>query len=251
MKKITQLLKKIGLLDSEVDTYLALLELGPSTVLEIARKISFSRQSIYTALEGLKAKNLVGILDDEKRVKYVAESPNVLLSYAERRLTEMQTIVKEVKDRAKELKLLQKGEKPVVRMFESDETQSVFDLFASKSKEIYDFSNIDVLRKNKKVLEKTVIQFKKKPNPKHVKSLIIGQVNNENTVSDSFEETKVVTDPEIDFTGSISINDNQILLETFEKKYLSILIDSKVLAKTMKSLFQLAWKNTSNKKIPR
>jgi len=250
MKKISKLLKKIGLLDSEVDTYLALLELGPSTVLEIAHKIQFSRQSIYTALEGLKSKVLVGVLDEEKRVKYVAESPNILLSFAENRLTEMKTIVKEVKEKTKELKLLQKGEKPIVRMFEGDEVIELAGLFATKAKYVDEFINIDVINEHRDQVKKANTVFKKTRTPNQIKVLTLDNKKTLNTDDfSSHEMVKIINDSDINFKGTISINPEQILLETFENKRLSILIDSKILAQTMRQLFDLAWKNNSNKKF--
>lgn len=53
-------LKKLGLKEKEISVYLALAELGKSTVQSISKKSKLPRSSIYGFLETLQAKGLIG-----------------------------------------------------------------------------------------------------------------------------------------------------------------------------------------------
>jgi len=57
---LTQL-KHIGLSNNEAKVYLAMLELGPSPVLDIAAKAAINRPTTYVQIELLKKKGLVSI----------------------------------------------------------------------------------------------------------------------------------------------------------------------------------------------
>jgi len=59
MKDITPILKSLGLLDSEVKTYLASLENGPETVLDLAKLTKLSRQAVYSAIDALTERGLM------------------------------------------------------------------------------------------------------------------------------------------------------------------------------------------------
>ncbi len=68
-------LKNIGLSDKEARIYLAMLELGPATVLEIAAKAGVNRPTAYLQIEALKSAGLVGVQSKGKKQLFMAESP--------------------------------------------------------------------------------------------------------------------------------------------------------------------------------
>lgn len=76
---IEQQLEDIGLTDKEARTYLALLELGPTTVVNIGKKSGIKRTTTYEILKGLLTKGLVTEQVFGKRRRFVAESPARLL----------------------------------------------------------------------------------------------------------------------------------------------------------------------------
>src|SRR3989344_3084998 len=71
-------LKNIGLGDKAAKVYLAMLELGPASVLEIAAKASVNRPTTYLQIEELKKKGLVSTQKKGKKDLYIAESPDQL-----------------------------------------------------------------------------------------------------------------------------------------------------------------------------
>lgn len=70
-----QILKEIGLSEKEAYVYLAVLELGESTVLPISKKAGFKRTYCYDILSGLVEKNLVSFVVKNGRRRYKAEDP--------------------------------------------------------------------------------------------------------------------------------------------------------------------------------
>jgi len=77
-KQYLQLLLDLGLDNWEASIYLALLPLGPSSVLEIAEATDIERTLCYRVIGRLVQKELIRKVRDGKRIRYFAEKPTVL-----------------------------------------------------------------------------------------------------------------------------------------------------------------------------
>ena len=75
-----KILEKIGLSKNESEIYLALLDLGPSSISKISEKTAIHRPLIYKALPDLLEKKLISQTQKGKSVMYIAEPPNRLES---------------------------------------------------------------------------------------------------------------------------------------------------------------------------
>ena len=73
----TEILEKIGMSDSEIKIYLALLELGSSKTGEIIGKTGLQSSTVYHVLENLKERGLVSYILKGKVKYFQAESPDV------------------------------------------------------------------------------------------------------------------------------------------------------------------------------
>ncbi|MAG60882.1 hypothetical protein CL619_03795 [archaeon] len=100
-------LKESGLTDGEIKTYLALLELGSSTVGPILERSGITRSIIYRILEKLSKKGLVSYITKEKTKYYQASQPDKLLDYIDSREKELQKNKKQVEKLIPELILKQ------------------------------------------------------------------------------------------------------------------------------------------------
>lgn len=78
-------LKEAGLTEGEIRVYLALLELGSSTIGPILEISGITKSIIYRILEKLIRKGLVSYITKEKTKHYQAAQPNKLLDYVETR----------------------------------------------------------------------------------------------------------------------------------------------------------------------
>jgi len=93
-------LRKLGLKEKEVSVYLAALELGFTSVQNIARKTGLSRPTVYEIIRVLTAKNLMREIKRQGAVQgersyFAAESPDALLGL-------LRTQKREVEERERE-----------------------------------------------------------------------------------------------------------------------------------------------------
>lgn len=82
----TEVLKQIGLTDTQSKTYLYLIEHGQSTPTEIADGIDESRTTVYSAAQRLEALGIITQKDKGKITAYAPNHPSSLERLAERRL---------------------------------------------------------------------------------------------------------------------------------------------------------------------
>lgn len=100
-------LKEAGLTDGEVKVYLALLELGASTVGPVVDKAGVARSFVYHIIENLMEKGLVSYITKGKIHHYQAAQPQKLLEYIDNRKTSLEKNRKKVEDLIPELLLKQ------------------------------------------------------------------------------------------------------------------------------------------------
>ncbi|MFH0739863.1 MAG: helix-turn-helix domain-containing protein [bacterium] len=79
-KKPTEALKNIGLSEKEITIYLACLELGDSTTIQISQKAGFKRTTTYSIIESLLKKGFLSKFEDARGQKFSAEPPEKLIS---------------------------------------------------------------------------------------------------------------------------------------------------------------------------
>src|SRR6266404_3687884 len=114
--EIPGVLEEIGLNEKQASVYLALLELGTSTVHPLATKAGIKRPTTYLVLEELQAKGLVSVVPRAKKALYTAESPQKLVSD----LNNKQELVKRFLPNMLAL-YNEKKDKPQVQLFEGKE----------------------------------------------------------------------------------------------------------------------------------
>ena len=74
-------LREIGLTESEIKVYIALLTLGSSTSGPLTQKSGVARSKIYEVLERLISKSLVSYIVKQKTKYYQAEDPIMIQEY--------------------------------------------------------------------------------------------------------------------------------------------------------------------------
>jgi sugar-specific transcriptional regulator TrmB len=88
----TQDLEKIGLTDKKAKVYLAVLEIGQATVIQIARKTLIKRTTIYDILNDLVSQGYVSEIKKGNKNYILAEDPQILIKSFERRLEEVKDL---------------------------------------------------------------------------------------------------------------------------------------------------------------
>lgn len=91
----TEVLKKIGLSDGEIKVYIALLEIGATTINNIHEKVSIDRRNIYDILNKLIEKGLVSYIEENGKRTFKNTDPKKILSYIAEKKSELIELEKE------------------------------------------------------------------------------------------------------------------------------------------------------------
>ncbi len=245
MRDISPTLRSLGFLDSEIKTYIAALELGPSTVIEIGNKTKLSRQAIYTAIDSLVKQGLMSSVEKGKKQLYAAESPERLRSVAEAKLKMMEATVKEIKTAADELKLLQRGEKPVVKMFEGKEGILAMseEMAKSQTKKVDDFVNDDAV--SRVFTDEDLLPIKANLDKHNVQTRALVLTRDKTVPTRKSTRIKNITRKDIDFEGEITVFGDKVSLASYKgNKIMGVLIENQEIAQAIRCMFQMAWDQT-------
>lgn len=248
------LLTKIGLDETEVKVYLALLELGPSTVTEITHKAGITRTLGYHTLEKLGWQGLVNqITKNDKIMTYSAEHPQRLLQFGKNKENQIKKSLGEIENHLPNLiSLYKKAEKPVIKYKEG--LSGVVDIF-------YDWleakSDILVLWDLNAWLNSGIIEHGLKTHRERIKRkkkariLVLDTPASRRWIKDhkislQYTQYRWVKPEQLpgitDFGGELNIYDNKLNIITLKKpNQLGVIIESGTLANLMRAMFEMAW----------
>jgi len=242
MAQWDKLLKSLGFSDSEARVYLEALELGPSSVQAIAKKADVSRVTAYAVIENLTKQGLMSSYAQGKKTLYTAESPERLLSFMQNRLQGMQTTLREVKNALDELKLKQRGKKPVVKLFEGPKAFKTIqeDVLRSKPAEILELGNVNAITRAISLAD--IYAFGKAQEKLGIKirALLVVPASYNKRKS---AHIKYLDERRYKFNGDVFVYGDKVALSTFQDKMFSVLIESPAISEAIKTFFELAWKH--------
>jgi sugar-specific transcriptional regulator TrmB len=246
-------LKKLGLSDKEAAVYLSALGLGPSPVQVIARKAKVARATTYLVLESLMKRGLVTNYHEDKKMLYVAESPQHLANF----LDHQEEKIKERRDELQEL--LPKLEafvrtvddRPVVRYYSGIEglktMRSVMISYLTVQDEWCNFSPIDHLSK---IFGKDEFSYERPRLAKGIKSRTIFTTTSEslksqllNISNPRYVQRKFVSPERYKSASGFTIFRDRVAIGSFGKQLGGIVIESGPVAKMMQELFDITWEN--------
>lgn len=118
--QIEVILKNFGLSHKEIAVYLALVELGPSSVREISLKSKVNRGTSYDILKSLITQGIVSYYNKESKQYFMAEEPEKLLRAIDQKKEGLDEVRLSVEENLPLIKTLfeKRGGKPVVRFYE-------------------------------------------------------------------------------------------------------------------------------------
>lgn len=236
-------LQALGLDEKEAKAYLALLELGEGSLGRLAAKSGIKRTTLYDIIESLKQKGLLSMSKRGKRTVYVAEDPRVLEEHLEEKRHKLKKLLPELLSIANFLE-----SKPKIRYFEGDEgIKEVYkdtlnfphqEMLAWVSEEAWDFDDQEFLfgyyvpkRVDKKIWVRVIapdlprMYDYQKDDQKYLR------------------QTRLVPAHEFPLLVEIDLyGHNRIAIMAFAEK-LGLIIESKKIYTTLKSIFEMNWKN--------
>ena len=111
---INNALRDLGLTEKEASVYIALLEIGEATVMQIAHQTKLKRPTIYILLDTLREKELVLKIPHAKKTIFIAKDPDDFFR-------ESLTKAKRAYDMLAEIKAIQKKENKIsVKYYEGE-----------------------------------------------------------------------------------------------------------------------------------
>jgi sugar-specific transcriptional regulator TrmB len=243
-KTKVQKLVAMGLPDKEAKVYVAALTMGRGTVTQISRKAGVARTNGYNLLDSLVNKGLVRISGKEPKEEYVAESPDALIAYLEKRNAESAESVRLAKDFAPELKSIQKvSDRPQVKFYEgADGLKQVYEDTLTSTETIRAYASVEDMHAT---LKDYFPKYYARRSGKGIAIRTIlpdTPVSVERTMHDKEEarESRLVPHDRFRFHPEINIYDDKVMIASWREK-LGIIIESGEVADAMKKIFELAW----------
>lgn len=234
-----QELSALGLMDSEIKTYLTALKKGPSTAIKLSEATKLSRPATYTAIEQLTQRGLMSLIQKNKKRFYAAEDPYQLIAYSQRKEKELKEVTSQLKRKLPELKAGMVHKKPLVRSYEGEEgiKAIVETLSQTKPNFVNEMGDLDAIfnvldLKDLKKLRKVVLNKQV-----DLKAIFCGQPRSPEPKT---AQRYFLPNSQRGFAADILIKDNVVTVMIFKDELHAIIIESKEVADMLHTLFELA-----------
>jgi sugar-specific transcriptional regulator TrmB len=241
---------ELGFNEKEAKVYLALLELGPATATQIARKAKINRTTSYDILDSLAGDGLINLIGETKIQKYAAESPEKVIKFLENKIAKTkeqlslaQTLLPQL------LSIYGVKEKPKVKFYEGvDGMQEAFEDTLTAKNEIIGYAvGEDIF---KALTEKYVRDYFRRRIQKNISARFIAPNTPESravAINDAKEMRTTILVPKEKFYFSIEIDiyNNKIMMASWREKF-AIIIESEEITNAQRKIFELAWEGAKS-----
>lgn len=239
---LQQELIKLGLNEKEVKIYLALLELGEGNIQQISKKSKVKRTTVYDIIESLKEKGLLGQTTRKKRIYYLAEDPRKLEDNLEDKKNIFRKVLPEllsitnILDKKPKIKYYEGGEgiKEVYRDTLKYPNQELLAWVSAEAVSSFDPEFLNEYYLPRRLKNKIWVRAIAPNKPYMQKYKLLDEK--------SLRRTKLISIENIPLEVEINLyGNNKIAIMSFEEK-LSLIIESKKIFNTLKSIFEMNWK---------
>ena len=246
-------LVELGLETKQAKVYLSLLELGPSTATEIARKAKINRTTSYEILDVLVGYRLVNTIGETKIRQFAAESPKKVVHYLEDKLKNIEEQLISAKTLLPQLlSIYNLKSKPHVRFYEGlDGMREAFeDTLTAKDEllayavgsEIYEVMG-----------EKYCMDYFKRRTSKGILVRVIApdDIGSRQVIAhDTQELRKSLLVPKNNFYFKVELNiyNNKLLMVSWKERF-AIIVESDLIADMQKKVFELAWEGAKKLRV--
>lgn len=249
MKDLITRLAEYGLSEKESLVYLAMLELGPCSVQDIAKKAGVNRATTYVMIESLKRRGLMSTFEKGRKTFFVAESPEHL-----KRLSETELRVAEEKaGRLKQsLPLFMalfnsaSASKPMVRYYEGEEGVSTCRaMIGEATGEVLNFLSRDEgTIALSKVNENERLNLASRVHGRKIIAIKPGMPRPKHNAAMWLEKT--IPYDKYPFTGDMLFFDSKIIIFFMqeEKPYVFV-IESQEVYNMLKTMFEVVWQTAT------
>jgi sugar-specific transcriptional regulator TrmB len=233
---------QLGLDGRKADVYLATLELGSGTVIEIAKKAKIKRTTCYDILLNLIDMGYVSGTAKGKRRLFIGEDPEKI----KKDLRKKESLISEILPMLRSIHNI-KGVKPKIRYYEGIlGLKEVYDDTLKFKNEILAFASEDVLPVLGKSWADEYIKNRVKKEIRYRAILKGTDVIKTNYVSQDIahlRSSKLIDPAKYPFSIEINIYGFSKVAMVSPKESTAVIIESTEIHNTMKFIFNLCWDN--------
>jgi sugar-specific transcriptional regulator TrmB len=235
-------LQQIGLNEKQAKIYLASLELGETTIKEIAKKAEIKRTTIYDFIDEMTNLGYIKLTADGKRKKYLAASPDELQIIVKKR----EALLGQILPMLNSISNVS-GAKPKIWFYNGVEgLKTVYSDSLKYSGEILAIGGEDAVKAlgHDWVLSYISKRIKKEI---HVRGIVAKSefIEKEYVSKDQeqYRSSKVIDSKKYPFPIEINIYGRQRVLLVSARDQMAVVIESAEIYQAMKSFFELLWDN--------
>lgn len=227
----------------EVQVYLTLLELGDTSVLNIAHKSGLKRTTVYHLLESLKKRGLVGITIKHKKKKYFAQDPKKLETELEEKQIKLKKIMPELLSLANFI-----DKKPKIQYFEGvDGIKSILeDELISSQNEMIGWCTEgykEVLGEEYFIDYFTPKRIEKKIHFRYISPITKHYTMLQERSVENLWKIKMINFSEFTLeTDIVLYGKSKISLISYNEK-IGLIVESVAIFNTLKAIFESQWEN--------
>ncbi len=238
-----KILKDLGLSERESKVYLALIELGETTVGPIASKTRIQHPKIYQTLEKLIDKGLVSFVIKSKTKYFQPQDPKHLLNILKEKVRNFSEIIADLKEKQKfsqekQIAKVYEGYEAIKAMYENIleelDKKSYYYVFAFKDEYLDSQLSSRFLR-----------NIHQRLSEKHVDDRLIAHISIKKEFKENYKKIKGVKFrfTKMNFPLGLMIINNRIINWIWGERPTAIEIISKQIASQYKKFFLEVWKS--------
>ena len=232
-------LKHLGLTPKEAALYVALLELGETSILVLSQKAGIKRPTCYVLLKSLEEKGFVSRALKGKKTLFVPQHPRKLLIESELRMKELQEVMPQL-----ESLLHGQDGRPRIMIYEGKEAldRAYDESFLVKDELVY----MGTLALSSQALPRT---YRKLDYATFSPAFRIRELIDESEeafayahrVRKPYREVRFIPKERLPFEVDIGIFGNRTLITSVKKEYFTICIESDEVARAFRVIFDVMW----------
>lgn len=245
MKNEQKVLVSYGLSPNESRVYLAMIESGHSTILEISKAAEIKRSTVYVTMEELINKNLVKTIIKGKKKYYLPEDPEKMLDLLDQKKEAINKIIPHLKNQ-----FVSTSERPVINFYEGKEGVRIVykEALSSKEETLWYGSSKD---QKEEFYDYYLGMLQVRVNNPNFKGLrdIVNETRADkeyakiqNSYKDSRIQVRTLKDGLFFMNTDNIIYDNKLAILSIKKNYFVTIIENQDIVNTYRTLFELAWK---------
>lgn len=239
--KLEKILIDLGLSENEAKVYLAALNLGPSTILKIARAAETKRTTVYSVIESLKQKGLINIELKGWKKLFVAENPEKLDSILENKRIEL-------KDSLPELMAVYnlKGGEGFIKYYEGLEAvKSIYENILKDVNIHDDYSVVSNMDDWLKLDKKFFLDFIKRRAKLNINIRLLLQdskvARDFKKAEKNYNEKVKILPKETSLTTNLIVIPKKVVIQQLTPPIMAIVIENKSIIKAHQEMFEIIW----------